>query len=193
MKRPILNALALLVILAVGFTASRSYNPSSAGLGVEGVVLPRLESLKLVETVFLPDEGRIAMALELTERSTPGGIIADVLEIYRWSRQHYQPIKCGPEAPPGMCQIGQTEIYILLRGTVKTVDGDADAYLLGWVMWLDQHYIDRLLASNPPETIQELDSFHQRIAQETQETSGNSLILEQAVTWRGIQVIPLGR
>lgn len=186
LKRHLLNLAGLLVILAVGFGASRLYNPDPFDLGVEGVELPRLSAFDPVDVVFDLDNARISFALELKSTATQGPIVADILELYRWSRQHYRPVKCGDEYPPELCKYGTTQIWVLQRGQVTVVGGVAEAYQVIWAMGLDQEQIDQLLNSIPPATVSELDQFHQRAAQSTDGTGGFSQFVNPPAPFQGL-------
>lgn len=172
MKRLILNTVAFLVIVAVGFLAFRAYDPPPMTMADSGIPVPDL-TLEIADTLFEPKNGHIAIALVIPERFPPSGvIIADVLEIYRWSRSYYLPIKCGEDYPPGLCQYGQTEIYLIQPTTVtrRGMPMELDVLLLS--VGLDQDQIDKLLNGTPPETLQELWDFHAQVMQETSSTGG---------------------
>ena len=172
MKRRILNTVALLVIVAVGFLASRAYDPPPMTMADSGIPVPDL-TLEIADTLFEPENGHIALALVIPERVPPSGvIIADVLEVYRWSRGYYLPIKCGKDYPPDLCQIGQTEIYLIQPTTVTRRGAPIELDVLLLSMGLDQVQIDKLLNGTPPETQQELFGFHAQVMQETGTTGG---------------------
>jgi hypothetical protein len=173
MKRLILNTVALLVIVAVGFLALRAYDPPPMTMADSGIPVPEVKYLEIADTLFEPENGRIAIALVIPERVPPtGGIIADILEVYRWSRSYYLPIKCGEDYPPEMCRIGLTEIYLIQPTTVmrRGMPIELDTLLIS--MGLDQIQIDKLLNGTPPETLQELFGFHEQVMQTTQSTGG---------------------
>lgn len=172
MKRLILNAIALLVIVAVGFLASRSYDAPKMTVPGTDIPAPELRELQIVDILFEPENARIVLALEIPENPTSGGIIADIMEIYRWSRGYYLPIRCGEDYPPELCKVGTTEIYLLSRAEIRVVGGVANVYMLEIAMGLDQIQMDKLLNGTPPETLQELFGFHQEVQQATQGTGG---------------------
>jgi len=195
MKRRILNIVALLVIVAVGFLASRSYDKPLTIAPDSDTPAPEVNYLGIVEILFEPEgvperslPGRIAIALEIPERTPPpGGFLADLLEVYRWSRQYYLPIKCGDDYPPNLCQYGQTEIYLVSRTEFPVIGGMADVYAIRYVLFLDQEQIDNLFASGVAELMespQDLVDFHLQVAQNTQGTGGNFVAPE------GLQIFP---
>ena len=191
MRRLLVRLLILAVILVVGgLIASqcsvKSYEPPQATIA-NGIPAPEVRYLRIVEILFEPENARIAVALEIPERVPPtGGVIADIMEVYRWSRSYYLPIKCGEEYPPELCQIGITEIYLLSRSELPVVGGIADVYLVEIAMGLDQMQMDRLLNGTPPETLQELFGFHQEVAQATQGTGGYISVPENPQLFTGI-------
>jgi len=182
--------LLLLVALGLGVLVAsqnpiESYDPPRTVIQ-KGVEIPGLSAFEVVDYVFDPEGGRISLALELTDRATNGGIIADLMELYRWSGEFYPPTKCGDDYPPELCKIGATDIWVLQRGQVTVVGGVAEAYEVIWVMGLDQVQIDRLLASIPPATIAEMDQFHQRVSQNTGGTGGYSQFPNPPVPFGGL-------
>jgi len=195
MKRRILNALSLIVIVAVGVLASRFYDKPLTIAPDSDTPAPDVNYLGIVEILFEPEgvperslPGRIAIALEIPERTPPpGGFLADLLEVYRWSRQYYLPIKCGDDYPPNLCQYGQTEIYLVGRSKMQVIGGMADVYALRYVMILDQQQIDNLFAGGVAELMegpQDLVDFHLQVAQTTQGTGGGFAAIE------GLQIFP---
>lgn len=170
--RRILVLLAVLGIAAliVSHCSVQSYGPPK--LQISGFDGPDLKTLVVVDHLVDLEKGRIALAFEIPDDANSGGLIADVLETYRWANAHYLPVKCGNLYSPEMCRIGITEIYIVERSEVPVVGGTAETYLLKVAMGLDQIQVDRLLAAPPPETQQELVAFHTQVDAETAGTGG---------------------
>ncbi|GMR19223.1 MAG: hypothetical protein BMS9Abin34_354 [Patescibacteria group bacterium] len=181
--------LVLIGILIVGAVVATQSPIKSYELGqaaVDGVELPTLRTLVPVDVLMDPKGGRIAVALEITNRATSSGIITDVMSIYKWSRPYYQPIRCGEYYPPELCQIGITEIFLLRRSKVPVVDGTAEVYVLIMAMGLDQTQMDRLIRVIFPETLGELLGFHAQVVQETQGTGGFIQTYENPPIFQGL-------
>jgi len=186
MKRRILNTVALLVIVAVGFLAFRAYDPPPPTMADSGIPVPDL-TLEIADTLFEPENGRIALALVIPERAPPSGVlIADILEVYRWSRSYYLPIKCGEDYPPEMCRVGGTEIYLIQPMTMTRRGAPVELDVLLLSVGLDQIQIDNLLKGTPPETLQELFGFHEQVMQATGNTGGFILQPEGMQMFLGI-------
>ncbi|MFZ2202663.1 MAG: hypothetical protein WAV56_04725, partial [Microgenomates group bacterium] len=79
----------------------------------------------------------------------------------RWGRDQFSPLLCGPLAPPNMCVDGRVLIYLVLPAEVPSTNGETtEVYVKVLGMWIDQIYIDQLLA-NPPQTLNDLAAFHE--------------------------------
>ncbi len=171
-KRLIINTVALLFIVAVGFTATRFYSAPSVTANTSD--MPQLRSLKVIET--MKDPGKVQVAVEISKGSNEATDVADFIETYRWGRAHFNPIKCGDPYPPSMCQIGEVHIYVLIQKSgIHSTTGPVVGYIVTASMWLDQTQIDVLLDKKGnalPATFQALVQFHQDVAQSSQGSSG---------------------
>ncbi len=171
-KRLVLNTIAILVIAAVAFLAYRSYSASNAPKLDGGGDLPSLRTLKIVDATV--DPGAIQVAIDLVKGADEKTAVADFLEIYKWGRTHFGPIKCGPDYPLALCQIGEVRIYLLKQTEVPSTQGPVLAYAVIGSMGLDQVQIDVLLNKDTvqPATFDELVAFHKNVADQTAGTGG---------------------
>lgn len=160
-KRPLLNLLALAVIAAVGFAAFRFYQ---SGQNPDGGIsaLPALKTIKPVPDGLIIDLKRkeIGVALVVSSTASYDDIASDVITVYRWGREQFSPLLCGPLAPPNMCIDGRVLIYLVTPAKVPSTQGTAEVYVKVIGMWLDQQYIEVLL-TNPPQTLDDLGAFHE--------------------------------
>lgn len=158
LKRLLLNTLSIAVIGAVGFAAFRFYQ-SGEDTASGATNLPSLTVLKPVPGGLVINEKRkeIGIAFEISQNLTSyDDIAADVVKVYRWGRERFSPLLCGPLAPPNLCVDGRVLIYLV----VHYQDPLTDARIKVMGMWLDQRYIDVLLVDQP-ETLDDLGAFHE--------------------------------
>lgn len=182
----------LIVLVAAGVLSSRllppSYDkPRSVTLGEAD--LPPLKALKYVPEKGLDIDlkrGAILVAVELIEGTNPDDLAADFIDIYRWGRTYFSPLKCGPDYPADMCKIGV--VYILVVSLEETLnrEGANQGYFPVLDISLDQVQIDRMM-ENPPGTIDELASFHQQVVEQTQGTGGSIKVYDPPEIFNGFK------
>lgn len=134
---------------------------------------PKLTKLQVVDTSIGENSDgsgklvQIALAIpDLTSPDDELKLVADVLETYRWSQQYFQPIRCGPSYPQGLCRLGYTRIYLLVVSDVKGPGGNTKAYGIRYVLGLDQVQIEKLLKGDTPLTFNSLVSIHKNAENE---------------------------
>lgn len=178
MKRLAINIVAILIIAAVAFLASRYASPK--GLTLDQIDLPQLSAMKVVEAKV--DAARVQVAIEIVGEDEPA-IVADFVTLYQWGRTKFGPVKCGSEYPPELCQIGEVHIFLLgSQEDVPSVTGEpVEVYLTKLEIWLDQVQID----ANLDPTIQsfaEFEKIHNSVAQKTQGTGGGIELVNEIFT-----------
>lgn len=172
LKRPLLNLLALAIIVAVGFTAYGNYQKDD-GTGADQN-LPSLKSLKTIPAGGLDIDlksGVIQIALEISKQANDADVTSDIVEIYRWGRGYFKPVLCGPEHPPNLCVVGYVDIVLVGRQDIITTDGRDEGYVTIVEMGLNQIQIDRMLR-HPPTDFEGLIDFQTQVAEETLGTGG---------------------
>lgn len=172
LKRPLLNLLALAIIVAVGFTAYGNYQKDD-GIG-DDQNLPPLKSLKTIPAGGLSidlQSGVIQIALEISRQADDADVANDIVEIYRWGRSYFKPVLCGPEHPPNLCVVGYVDIVLVGRQDIITTDGRDEGYVTIVEMGLNQIQIDRMLR-HPPTDFEGLIDFQTQVAEETLGTGG---------------------
>lgn len=184
-KRLVVNTAAALLIIGVAVLASLSYEPLSKNVG--NIEPPALATLKVVD-VLSPKPSLVALALRIPEKSG-GDLVSDILETYRWARAKFPSvIKCGKEYPGELCDYGVVVIFLVssTHEEIPLVHSTDQGYDKVALLILDQTQIDKLLAKIPPETMQEVLEFHQKVAQETEGTGGGVKVYNDLSIFGGL-------
>ena len=155
-RRLVLLTLAGVVVTVGGFAAWQQIRPKASpavpGAGPQGPM-----SVRVVEWVEQDEE--VGVALYVPDGTSAEEIRSDVVGIYDWSQQFHGPVHCG-DMSSDTCKVGFTRILLLFSSPIVLTSGqEADAYVVGYQMALDQFHILQLLVS-PPRTWGELVDWH---------------------------------
>lgn len=149
----------LIVVGAVtvgGFAGWQQFQPTTtpAQLGAGPEVRA---AVKVVEWGERDQE--VGVALYVPEGASAEAIRSDIVDVYDWSQQFHSAVHCGGESSE-TCKVGITRIFLLFSAPVLLTSGqEADAYIVGYQMELDQFHISQLLV-RPPSTWGELVEWH---------------------------------
>lgn len=143
-------------MIAGGFAAWQQIrpaeSPAASGARFEGPVSDRV-----VEWAERDEE--VGVALYVADGTSTEEIRSDIVGIYDWSQQFHGPVHCGGVSPE-TCRVGITRIFLLFSSPILLISGEeADAYVVGYQMELDQFHISQLLV-RPPRTWGELVDWH---------------------------------
>lgn len=127
-------------------------SPAGSGARFEG---PRSE--RVVE--WAEQDQEVGVALYVPDGTDAEVIRSDIVDVYDWSQQFHGPVHCDGVSPE-TCRVGITRILLLFSSPILLTSGqEADAYVVGYQMQLDQFHISQLLV-HPPRTWGELVDWH---------------------------------
>lgn len=154
-RRLLLLSLAGAVTVG-GFAAWQQIRPKAStavpGAGPQGPM-----SERVVEWAEQDEE--VGVALYVADGTSTEEIRSDIVGIYDWSQQFHDPVHCGGMSSD-TCKVGITRILLLFSSPILLTSGqEADAYVVGYQMELDQFHISQLLV-RPPRTWGELVDWH---------------------------------
>lgn len=159
-KRFLLNGLALLVIVAVSFTAYGNYQKDD-GIGADQNLPPLKGEVPYVDVDL--QKGEVNVALIVKDTDSMDDIASDTITIFKWGREKLPPFVCGPDYPPNLC------VLMWVKITWVTTNGSSQELYPLLTIGLDQIGIDRLLVEQP-QGYDELKAFLQDIAERSNGT-----------------------
>ncbi len=183
LKRFLINAQAVIVILAIAFGAfwfSGSSQSKGTGASQYPADFPTLTGMKTMDgEIYIsnqPYDKQFAFLVDL-ETINPQAVTSDILEIFYWGRSKFgdEYKLCDGDGPnaASLCKVGSMTIVLLVESGDELAPYNAVA-----VFAMNQIQIDRLLyiANEGGFTIEQLDRFQKSIHQDLG-------ILQQASQW----------
>lgn len=190
---------ALLIVAVVAVASTKGnlgiVNLGAPGQGNQPKDFPSLTALKPIPAggfYIHPESGRIGVALQVnvTAGGNPDDLARDIVAVYRWGRDHYGPVKCGPDYPPNLCRYGEIGIILLVTVPSESFGPEGkisrESYAAIIEMGCDQIQIDKMLA-DPPADLDALDQFQAQAAQASLGTGCYAQTYDPPVPFNGFE------
>lgn len=191
MKRHLINLVCLLFIAGVIFAGLRFSQQSSDNESLNKPLpdnFPEFDTLNLLAARVELDKGIVAVAVDVGSTATDASILADIMLLYRWADEQFDPLLCGVEDLKDLCIHRTVEIYFLTPRITgeEVLPGEADSYRRLFVyLMLDQIQIRILLSQAPPTEIDQLLAFHEAQMEATQQTGAIILLPDPPIVFEG--------